>query len=356
MVSSARALRPVLALSAVALAVQACAFVGSTALSNGRSTYNAVINQTENEQILSMIVSRRYDETFGMLAVASVTANLRISATVGANVGIGSDSSYAGNLVPLSAGVAYEENPTISYVPLRGEQFLQRMLAPVSANQMLLLSRMSTPEVETLRFLVRRANSLVNPVYSSRPVTEGFDRFIDLYAELREAGSLDVVQSGEANFEILLHDYADGGSRGVEELLRMLGVRGDTKSGAAVRVPLRFLVGAPRTDSLDLETPSALEVIEAAAEGVAVPDSHLSDGLARPVAAAPRKLIAIRSSEGEPHDALVAVKLKGWWFFVDGHDAPSKQAFMILRTLIGMRLDEGTPGAGVPVLTVPAAR
>jgi len=338
------------------MAAQGCAFVGSTSLSNGRSTYNAVINQTENEQILSTIISRRYDETFGMLAVASVTASLRVSATVGANVGIGSNSGYAGNLVPLSAGVAYEENPTISYVPLRGEQFIERMLAPVSAEQMLLLTRMSTSEVEVLRFLVRRANGLVNPAYSSRPAGEGFDRFVDLYAELRESGSLDIVQSGEGQFEVLLHDYADGGSRRVEELLRMLGVRADQEKGAPIRLPLRFLVGAPRADSLDLETPSALEVIEAAAEGVEVPEAHLSEGLARSVAGADHELIAIRSSQREPDGALVAVKHKGWWFFVDGRDTRSKQAFMILRTLIGMRLDEVPPGPAVPVLTVPVSR
>src|SRR5215475_4626959 len=249
--SSGRGLRPLLALSMTASVVAGCALVGSTSLSNGRSTYNAVINQTENEQILSMIVSRRYDETFGMLAVASVTANRRVSATLGANVGFGSSNNYTGNLVPMSAGLVYEENPTISYIPMRGEQFIERMLAPMSARQVLLLSRMSTPEVEVLRFLVRRANTLVNPIFSSQPATEGFDRFIDLYAELREAGSLDIVQSGEGHFEMLLHDYAGGRSRGVEGLLRMLGVRADAKSGAAIRVPLQFLVGAPRTDSLD---------------------------------------------------------------------------------------------------------
>ena len=55
-----------------------------------------------------------------------MTANLKVGASLGANVGIGSDSSYAGNLVPLAAGATYEENPTISYVPLRGEQFVER--------------------------------------------------------------------------------------------------------------------------------------------------------------------------------------------------------------------------------------
>src|SRR5687768_16634009 len=123
------------ALALLALMSQGCSGVGAAALNNGRSAYNAVINETEDEQILSMIVRQRYDETFGMLAVSSVTASLRVGASIGGNVGVGPRSGYAGNLVPISLGATYEENPTISYVPMQGEKFVQRMLAPVSAEQ-----------------------------------------------------------------------------------------------------------------------------------------------------------------------------------------------------------------------------
>lgn len=113
----------------LAIAWAGCNVVGPSAISNGRGTYNAVINQTEDEQILTLLVRQRYDETLGLLAVSSVTASIRVGASVGANAGIGPESGYEGNLVPLSAGAAYEENPTISYIPLRGEQFVERMLA-----------------------------------------------------------------------------------------------------------------------------------------------------------------------------------------------------------------------------------
>jgi hypothetical protein len=328
-----------------------CAVVGPASISNGRSAYNAVINRTD-EQILSMIVHQRYDETFGMLVVSSVTASLRTSAKVGANAGVGPESSYAGNLVPLSAEAAYEENPTISYVPLRGEQFVERMLAPISAEQTLLLSRMSTDETEVLRFLVRRVNGLVNPLYSSRPAGNEFDRFLDLYARLREAGNLDIIKSRDGQFELLLHDYAEDQAKLVGELLRMVGV----KPGPAppTTLPVRFFVGSPRADSIDIETPSALEVIEAAASGVEVPGDDLVKGLARPAATTARPdLITIHSSRDRPRDATVAVTHRGWWFFVDGRDNRSKQSFMILRTLIGMRLDASAPGQATPVLTVP---
>jgi hypothetical protein len=50
-----------------------------------------------------------------MISVASVTANLQFSARAATNIGIGDSDNYAGNLIPLSAGVGYEENPTMRY-------------------------------------------------------------------------------------------------------------------------------------------------------------------------------------------------------------------------------------------------
>jgi hypothetical protein len=340
--------------------LSACSGVGPTSLHNGRSAYNDVINATEDQQVLQMIVRHRYDETFGLLAVASVTASLSVGASVGGNAGIGPDDSYAGNLVPLSVGVTYEENPTISYVPIRGEKFMERMLAPISAEQALLLSRMSTQEAEALRWLVRRANGLVNPLYSpsraARPENR-FDRFITLYAQLRDQGRLDIVRTAEGRFEMLIHDYSEPDTAAVNELLEVLGIQRRAERGAPISLPVRFFVGAPRTDGIDLETPSALEVIEAAGEGVAVPEEHITANIARPPTRGEGPpFVAVGCSSGYPDTASVAVKHRGWWFFVDDRDARSKQGFVFLRTLVGLRLDETSPGQGAPVLTIPAAR
>ena len=72
-----------------ALGFCGCAVVGPQSIAAGRGVYAEVINRTEDEQILNVIVRQRYDETFGMMSVASVTANLRFSAQAGTNIGIG---------------------------------------------------------------------------------------------------------------------------------------------------------------------------------------------------------------------------------------------------------------------------
>ena len=330
-----------------------CAGPGPAAITNGRGVYLDVINRTDDEQLLAIVVRKRYDETFGMLAVSSVTASMKLGGSIGANAGVGSANSYEGNLVPLSAGVVYEENPTVSYTPMRGEKFIERMLAPVSAEQALLLCRMSTAEVEVLRLIIRRVNGLANPLYSSLPASEGFGRFVTLYTRLRERGKLDFVRSERGEYELLLHDYTAEDAVEVGELLRTLGVdRG--AAGGPVAVPVRFFVGSPEKRGVDLETPSALEVIEAAAGGVEVPEEHLADGLARPLrSSGSAGLFTVHSSASRPLHAAVAVQHKGWWYFVDARDTASKQGFAILRTLVGMRLDDAHQGQPAPVLTVP---
>jgi hypothetical protein len=88
--------------------------LGPSSIKRGRAAYNDAIVATNNQQILGMIVNMRYGQPSGMLAVSSVTANLNIQSSVGSDIGWGPDSNYAGNLTPLSAGIAYEENPTIA--------------------------------------------------------------------------------------------------------------------------------------------------------------------------------------------------------------------------------------------------
>ena len=95
-VSVVRARSALLVVSVLGLC--GCAIVGPQSITAGRGVYTEVINRTEDEQILNVLVRQRYDETFGMISVASVTANLQFSARAATNIGIGDSDNYAGNL------------------------------------------------------------------------------------------------------------------------------------------------------------------------------------------------------------------------------------------------------------------
>jgi hypothetical protein len=335
-----------------------CAVIGPQSITAGRGVYAEVINRTEDEQIMNVIVRLRYDETFGMITVASVTANLRFSAQAGANIGIGDSDNYAGNLVPLSGGVAFEENPTISYVPLKGEDFMRRMLSPVATSEWLLLAGTTKHPGHIFDMAVRRANGLRNPHLGRNPPSRDFARFVALYDRLRRAGVLDIVVRPETktenNYFWDIHDYEDAHGDSLREFLDLLGIE-VKPDGSEILLPVRQAVGSS-TSAIHVQMRSAFEVLQVFKAGIEIPSPHLQAGLVEPVIwAVPeeRRFITIRSSEKRPDKATVRIRFRDRWFYIDATDTKSKRAFVLLQTLIGMRLADPGTAQQAPVLTVP---
>jgi hypothetical protein len=335
-----------------------CATIGPQSITAGRGVYTEVINSTEDEQILNVLVRQRYDETFGMVSVASITANLQFSARAEANIGIGDSDNYDGNLVPLAAGVGYEENPTISYMPLSGEDFMRRMLSPVLLNEWILLGNNSKHPGQVLALAARRVNGLRNPLFDEEPPSPEFARFAELFDRLRPAGVLDTVQvpetGSEGNHFLDIHDYEDAHGDSVREFLDLIGIEVKL-DGSAILLPIRRALGRS-VSAIHLQTRSAYDVLRAFGAGIEIPPAHLEAGIVEPRTSAvseERRFITIRSSEKRPDDATVRIRFRDWWFYIDATDTQSKQAFMLLRTFIGMRLADPGTAHRAPVITVP---
>jgi len=335
-----------------------CSMVGPQSITAGRGAYTEVINRTEDEQILNALVRQRYDETFGMISVAGITASLQFSALAATDIGIGDSDNYAGNLVPFSAGVGYEENPTISYVPLSGEDFIRRMLTPVSASEWILLGQNVKHPGHVLSLAANRINGLRNPLREEGSPSPEFTEFVMLYDLLRRIGVLDVVQAsrnkGEINYLLVIHDYENAHFESVRKLLDLIGVEVKL-DGSRVFVPIVEAVGSS-TSEIYVHTRSALEILQVFGACIEIPPPHLENGIVEPNKwALPerRQVITIHSSKKLPDNATVRVRYRDWWFYIDATDLESKRAFMFLRTFIGMRLADPAAGQKAPVITVP---
>ena len=187
--------RVVVCLAAALSTMCGCAVVGPAGIQGGRGVYTDAIRQTEAEQTLRLIVGLRYAESPTMLAVSSVTANMKLTSNVGADFGIGPSRDYAGNLVPLNAGVAYQENPTISYTPLSGEQYTSQLLSPTPLDLYLLLLDTGHGEL-VFRMLTERVNGAMNSSETGR-TDDSFRRLTELLVSLSKAGCLDWGSSGK---------------------------------------------------------------------------------------------------------------------------------------------------------------
>jgi hypothetical protein len=127
----------------------------------------------------------------------------------------------------------------------------------------------------------------------------------------------------------------------------------------------RLFPGTPHND-LELSTRSNAQVFYYLSNGVEVPPEHLESGVAiSPVGADgamfdPRAvtdgLFAVHSAKGHkpPKTAYLAVKERGYWYYIDDRDQISKATLALVLQMSRLDFSRQTPAA--PFLTLPVGR
>lgn len=126
-----------------ALAASLCACMGPVALTKALPDYDETINTLDGQSLLLNIARGRHFMPPHFTNTTSIVAtfNFRTDASIG-----GQFSSDPGNAYgSASLGATIEENPTIELSPLRGEQFAEQMLTPLTDDQFRLLVTEKVP-------------------------------------------------------------------------------------------------------------------------------------------------------------------------------------------------------------------
>lgn len=341
-----------------------CANLGPDMVRAGRNDYNVTIQATNDEQLLLNLVRLRYRDTPMFLEVSSVATHFELNAGVNANRSFQTGPDVTG----LGGQLGYSEQPTVTYTPLQGEDFVQRMLSPVTAETLLLLYHSGWSIERVLRLAVQRLNGIENAPGASGPTPlqapryEAFLQVTGLLRQLQTQGALDlgVVQEGDERFAALTIDPAAAAHDEVHSLLRMLGLR----PGQAY-YRLAALTGrGSNNDSIGVSTRSLMGILFFLSQAVEVPGSDRdrgrvtvtlgADGAVFDWLQVTRNLFTVQTSIERPTNAAVAVDYRGAWFYIDDSDLDSKSTFSLLAQLFALQSGK-TKGTG-PVLTLPVGR
>jgi len=340
-----------------------CSTVGPSTISHGRADYNEAINRTDDEQLLLALVRGRYGETSRLLAVTGVTANVRFATNVGAEYGIGQEEYYEWSLVPFRGGVAYEENPTISYAPVQGEKYLRQIMSPIPLDILILALRSSANPAELFTLLVRSVNGIKNPDFLKPPAGRLDPRFSRLVFILQELSDADIIhwvrdRREGIGFSAVIRDYAPEFSERVTELLRMRELSVPKDRTEDIVLPVYFALKGKEPEGIAIATRSTMDLIEILRASVEVPEDHVQSGLALsyPPIGLAGKGVHIRLAEERPASASVAVSYGGYWFYIDRSDQRTKMAFRNLRTLWDISIASAAEKQPGPVLTLPVSR
>jgi hypothetical protein len=304
--------------------------------------------------------------------------------------------------------------PTISLVPGNESDDVRRFFTPITAENLAFLVQTGRPVSGLLRLWAERLNGVPNGDSGDRPTCDGvadparFHRVLEL---LQSAGDRELLSirteefltevsgplatetataaaaAAAARESLELRPRADGktwalvrrgrrlvvevtpGAEQDPEVLELEGLLnllpGRSRYNLVVapgRVPDPLRHPTPPTAELRITPRSTAQVYQYLAGGVEVPPEHIVAGLVCPPSGAvggeaTGGLFAVHTAAGHkpPKNAYIAVKYRGWWYYIDDQDAQSKATFALVLQLSRLDLRRRPPGGG-PLLTLPAGR
>jgi hypothetical protein len=346
---------------ALASLLAGCTVVGPNALRSGRLAYNEAISETNNQQLLMAIIHNRYEEQIGLLAVASVTANVSVKTSSALQFGFGGADNYAGNLVPFSAGSVYEENPTISYIPVSGQRYTLQLMSPLPIRILARFAETMTDPAPVFTSLVADINNQHNPDFLISPAEPDpdFSRIVSHLATLTQAQCLHWIEDPHNHsFSIVIDNYAPAHTARVTELLDLLGLPALQHGTERLILPVSLALHGRETGGIGIITRSVFDLMEILSASIEIPEQEKHSGAATmyPPTGIAGKALRIRHATERPEHAYIRVKHRDYWFYIDDTDQPTKRYFRLLSTLWSTTIAESTTkGAAAPVLTVPVS-
>lgn len=333
-----------------------------------RFDYNQALSTSWNEQILLNLVRMRYRDTPVFLEVGAVLAQYSITGSGALSAELPASGS-SGNVYGLGAGVELNESPVITYTPLQGEDFVRRLLTPISPATVLLLSQAGWSIERLMLCCINDLNGLPNapsaagPTPDYKPRYETFQRLASLLRDLQVAGyfrfRVEAPGTEEERFEVEIVPSDDPGiDAKAAEVAKILGVE---RGQGTYR-----LVGEDSGEPGDLVMAgrSLMGVFFYLSQAVAAPPGHVEagwvtrtlrdDGSEFDWSSLTGPLFRVATSPNRPEHAFVAVPYRGQWFYVDDADLNSKTTFGLLTLLFSL---QASGGEGVsPLLTVSTGR
>ena len=338
-----------------------CTLVGPATVNSGRLAYNESIVETNNQQLLLLVLRNRYGERGNLLALNSVTANVSVTTKVSTQLGFGDSGDYLGNLVPFGAGVVYEENPTIFYSPVGGEKYANRLMSPLSLRELMLFASNLTDPTRIYFTFVSKINDIHNPsfLYDSQPVDPRFSRLIELFSKLDKAQRLHWTKNSQnsGRYSIVIDHYWPDYSADVAEIYKLLDLPAPETFSSRMVIPVSPGPDNPVQGGVSISTRSIYRLLDILSAAIDVPEQDQINrkALSYPPPGLVGQKLRVRRASVAPETASTAVQYRDAWYYIDDTNQNTKLFFRLVTTLMSVSIADSTSNGAAPLLTVPVS-
>jgi hypothetical protein len=348
-------------LFSLVLLVAGCSHLGPRTVVVDRFDYSTAIADSWKQQTLLNIVKLRYMDLPVFMDVASVVSGYSMQTGVNVNGTVSSERAVQGNYASIGGQAVFTDRPTITYVPTTGDKFLRGLITPLDPKNIFFLLQSGYAADFILGLSVESLNGVRNRSAAGGTVREADPEFIRALALLRE------VQAAGA-FAMRVEEDKAKGSTGVVFFRRDDVTPEIAEKSAEIRrllklpaEPQKFVLTyspARGTDNeLAVNSRSMLQIMQAFASHLEVPEAHLKDHSAWPSpqnaeTESSQQNVRIHSGKNKPVSAFTSVRYRDYWFWIDNTDLQTKRALTVIMFFFTLA-DTGSPEK-LPLITIPA--
>ncbi len=339
-----------------------CKHIGPKTVAVDRFDYSSAIADSWKQQTLLNIVKLRYMDLPVFVDVASIVSGYSMQTGVSVNGSLSSENAVQGNFGAVGGQAIYTDRPTITYVPLTGEKFLRGLITPIDPKSIFFLLQSGYAADFILGMAVESLNGVRNRSTAGGMVREAdpdFLRALDLLREVQAAGAFgmrveeDKLKGSTGVVFFRREDVTPEIAEKAAEIRRLLNLAPNPQKFVLTYSPVRG-----GDDELAVNSRSMLQIIQAFASRLDVPEAHLKDHSAWPslenasTAESRGQNVRIHSGKEKPPAAFAAVRYREYWFWIDNGDLVSKRALTVVMFFFTLA-DTGS-NEKLPLITIPA--
>jgi hypothetical protein len=163
-----------------------------------RGNYLNAVSTSWKEQLLSNLVRLRYGDTLTSLEMTSVTTAYELDAGLAASYPVTwhplRGTTGFRNVVGVGGSASYQDKPTITYVPMRGDALSKTMIEPINLSKILKSLQTGWAANYIFSCCVKSINHLRNRSSSGDiPAHKYFSEFIWLFSDLKTNGVIRIT-------------------------------------------------------------------------------------------------------------------------------------------------------------------
>ena len=256
------------------------------------------------------------------------------------------------------------EKPTVTYSPLQGDRFIQRVLSPLPLQTIVLLFHSGWSIERIFRLSFQRMNHLKNAPGASGPTPRNIPHYTEFASAVKYLRALQVQDAISLSYheengvsQLILHINEEDRNR---EEAKKFALAVNVEPGKTHYV-LTFSPAFNKTDQIQVVTRSLLGIMFYLSQAVEVPKKDISQGKVTQTKTPEGKifdwkdvtgdLLRISSLSGNPQADSKSIYYRGTWFYIDDSDLSSKSTFSLLAQIFS--LQAGKIQDNAPLLTLP---